>query len=75
MPRLTNNWNKDSPAWVVPMLAAGTFLFQGIPPIIASKTILSAHTIELVSLVCDLANIFLAAFAIFIGKGSNNKEE
>lgn len=56
-----------TPANITLAVAALTFLFQGLPPIFQASEVITDKTAAIVSLLCDVANIFVATAAIFFG--------
>jgi hypothetical protein len=65
------NINQPTPAVVGKIVAASTLLLQGIPPVIASANIISPATKEIIAVVCDLLNIFVASLAVLFGTKEN----
>lgn len=66
-----SNANKPTPANVGKLVAAVTFICQGVPPIIEGSGIITPHTKEVISLVFDLVNIAVAAVAVLYGTKEN----
>ena len=65
------NINQPTPAVVGKIVAASTLLLQGIPPVIASANIINPATKEIIAVVCDLLNIFVASLAVLFGTKEN----
>lgn len=63
--------NIPAPATVVKFVAASTFLLQGLPHIFQGSPVVPQGTYEVVALVCDILNIFVATIAIFFGANGN----
>lgn len=61
------NVNQPTPANVGKVVAAVTFICQGVPPIIEGSGVIAPHTKELLSLICDLINVAVAAVAVLYG--------
>lgn len=72
MHKITNNWNTDSPAWVVKLVAASTLVFQGLPPMLQATNVIDQHTKDVIALCCDVANLLVAGAAIFFGPANSN---
>lgn len=64
---ILNNYKLPSPAWAVNAVAAATFIFQALPRVFSASAVVSDHTEAVIALSCDIANIVVAGFAIFIG--------
>ncbi len=68
-----DNFSKQSPAWVIGVLSGITFICQGLPPLLGGYDVISVHTKEIVSLICDIINLFAAAIAPMVGKKETDK--
>lgn len=69
-----NQRNSPSPANVTKIVAAATFFFQALPPIIEGSGAIGPHTKEVVSLICDVLNIAVAAVAVLFGTSASQNE-
>jgi hypothetical protein len=58
---------KPTPANITLAVAALTFLFQGLPPIIEANEFISHKTASFVATICDILNVFVSCAAIFFG--------
>lgn len=62
-----NNINKATPANITAIVAALTFMLQGLPPIFQASEIINDKTAESIKLTCDVLNIIIAALAMVFG--------
>lgn len=58
---------QSTPANVTLLVAALTFLFQGLPPIFEASEVINDHTAKVVAFICDISNMIVATAAIFFG--------
>ena len=63
--------NTPVPSTIVKVLAAVTLFCQALPPIMASSEVITQHTANVISLICDIINVGAAAVAVLFGVNQN----